>query len=197
MRDFTERQQQIIKAAIKLISEGGFENLSIRKLANLVGISEPAIYRHFKNKSDILLNVGAFTRRNFFQGTRFMEFIEGLPGIDAIEEFQRNFTKLASENKDIAEALYCLKTSRKYAHLLEAEAARNPPILDIIAGLMKRGQDEGNIRDDIPGEMLMVIFEGAFGRVLEKWYLLERDFDLVAEWESVWQTLRKMIEVPE
>jgi len=52
-----ERQTMIIDEAIKIIHSGGYEALSIREIAKQVKISEPAIYRHFLNKEDIILGI--------------------------------------------------------------------------------------------------------------------------------------------
>ena len=52
-----ERQVLIIDEAIKIIHELGYQAFSIRELSNRVGISEPAIYRHFLNKEDIVLGI--------------------------------------------------------------------------------------------------------------------------------------------
>ncbi|HMN22948.1 MAG TPA: TetR/AcrR family transcriptional regulator [Ignavibacteriaceae bacterium] len=47
----------IIDEAIKIIHTSGYQSLSIRELAKQVKISEPAIYRHFLNKEDIILGI--------------------------------------------------------------------------------------------------------------------------------------------
>ncbi|KAB2842517.1 MAG: TetR/AcrR family transcriptional regulator [Melioribacteraceae bacterium] len=52
-----ERQRHIIDEAIKIIHNNGYEALSIRELSSRVQISEPAIYRHFLNKEDIVLGI--------------------------------------------------------------------------------------------------------------------------------------------
>ncbi len=51
------RQEQIIDQAIKIIHQKGYSGLSIRELATQVGITEPAIYRHFRSKEDIVLGI--------------------------------------------------------------------------------------------------------------------------------------------
>ncbi len=48
------RKQQIIDAARKLIIRKGSEHLTVRALAKEVGLTEAAIYRHFKSKREIL-----------------------------------------------------------------------------------------------------------------------------------------------
>ena len=50
----TKRQSEIIDAALKLTAEGGIQNLTIKNLGNALGITEPAIYRHFRSKSEIV-----------------------------------------------------------------------------------------------------------------------------------------------
>lgn len=51
---FSERQQQIIDESVSLIDRKGIQGFTIKNLSKEVGISEPAIYRHFESKFDIL-----------------------------------------------------------------------------------------------------------------------------------------------
>lgn len=48
------RQKEIAMAARKLIVEHGSENVTIRRMSQEIGVTEGAIYRHFKSKRDIL-----------------------------------------------------------------------------------------------------------------------------------------------
>jgi AcrR family transcriptional regulator len=48
------RKEQIVNAARKLVIKCGSENVTIRRIAGEVGVSEAAIYRHFKSKREIL-----------------------------------------------------------------------------------------------------------------------------------------------
>jgi len=50
-----QRKEQIINAAMTLIAEYGLSGATMGRIANIVGISEPAIYRHFKNRREILV----------------------------------------------------------------------------------------------------------------------------------------------
>ena len=40
----TGRQQEILTAALKLLADGGMQNLTIRNLAEKLNITEPAIW---------------------------------------------------------------------------------------------------------------------------------------------------------
>ncbi|MBN1691222.1 MAG: TetR/AcrR family transcriptional regulator [Dehalococcoidia bacterium] len=48
------RKEQIVNAARKLVIEVGSENVTVRRIAEEVGFTEAAVYRHFKSKRDIL-----------------------------------------------------------------------------------------------------------------------------------------------
>jgi AcrR family transcriptional regulator len=48
------RREQIVNAARRLVIKVGSENVTVRRIAEEVGFTEAAIYRHFKSKKDIL-----------------------------------------------------------------------------------------------------------------------------------------------
>jgi TetR/AcrR family transcriptional regulator, cholesterol catabolism regulator len=49
-----ERRAQILRAAIKLFSDTGFEPTTIQKIAKEAGVSIGLIYQYFGDKDDIL-----------------------------------------------------------------------------------------------------------------------------------------------
>ena len=50
----TARRIQIMDAAAELFADHGFNNVSLAEIGRAVGISGPAVYRHFDKKDDIL-----------------------------------------------------------------------------------------------------------------------------------------------
>ena len=53
----TDRQLQILDESIKIIDSKGIQGFTIKNLSKEVGISEPAIYRHFESKYAILYTI--------------------------------------------------------------------------------------------------------------------------------------------
>ena len=45
---------QVVKAAIELLDEVGLDGLTLRRLAQELGVQAPALYWHFKNKQELL-----------------------------------------------------------------------------------------------------------------------------------------------
>lgn len=50
----TNTKEKILQISIEKISKKGYDNVSIRSIAQDVGIKESSIYNHYKNKEDIL-----------------------------------------------------------------------------------------------------------------------------------------------
>jgi AcrR family transcriptional regulator len=48
------RREQILEAAVRLFNERGYHSTGMNDIGAAVGITGPGIYRHFKNKEDIL-----------------------------------------------------------------------------------------------------------------------------------------------
>lgn len=63
-----DRRRQLLDAAARLIAERGFVGVRLEDLGSAVGISGPAVYRHFPNKDAVLVEllVGISTR--LFEG---------------------------------------------------------------------------------------------------------------------------------
>jgi AcrR family transcriptional regulator len=53
----TPRQEEILDRALELVREGGLTNLTMRKVAERVGFTEPALYRYYPNKQALVLGL--------------------------------------------------------------------------------------------------------------------------------------------
>ncbi len=61
-REKEELRNKILSAVYDLISRGGFEKLSMRKIAEVIEYSPSTIYRFFKNKNELL---GSITDKTY------------------------------------------------------------------------------------------------------------------------------------
>ena len=58
-----------MEASLRLFSEKGIRETTIKDIAKEVGITEGAIYRHFNSKEEIVLGLLAPTRKNCTKGS--------------------------------------------------------------------------------------------------------------------------------
>ncbi len=64
VRDYTDRQRQIIQTSLTIVGERGMHNLTIRNIAKNLSVTEPAVYRHFESKHAILVGMLDFLQGN-------------------------------------------------------------------------------------------------------------------------------------
>lgn len=58
---------ELIEKGLKLLDEAGYEGFSLRKVAKACNVSHAAPYRHFKNKDELILAIGAEAMTRFSQ----------------------------------------------------------------------------------------------------------------------------------
>ena len=101
---FTERQQQIIESAVILIAEKGIQNLTMKNLSKAIGITEPGIYRHFRNKFEVIKNILVYFRIQMKPAIDELEKEENC--IDCIVNFITAQLKIFSSNHHLAKVIF-------------------------------------------------------------------------------------------
>ncbi|CAB1249504.1 HTH tetR-type domain-containing protein [Ruminococcaceae bacterium BL-6] len=70
-------KNELIETSIRIISEEGFDRLSLRNISTLCGVSHNAIYRHFDNKEQLIEAC-----RNFVTESMVVHLTEALGDAD-------------------------------------------------------------------------------------------------------------------
>ena len=139
MIDFTERQKNIIETAITIIAQNGIQHLTIKNISKNLGISEPAIYRHFDSKMDILLAI----LMNFKTSSKAMIqriLASGKPPVEQIEMiFFTHFSKFAA-NPALAATLFSEEIFQNDKRLSREVAAIMTLSQKTIETLIQKGQ---------------------------------------------------------
>lgn len=185
-----ERKAQIIQEAIQIIHENGFPALSIRELAGRVGISEPAIYRHFENKDDIIM--GILDKMQEF-GQHIQQQLQGVDGeLEKIR--QLILLQLAYFEKN--QAMTTIMLSEEVFHLNEKFKHKLALITNsryrMLKNLIKSAQANKIIVDEDADHLTSIIM-GAIRMIIFQWKLQDYQFSLVRRGNSVIETLISMI----
>lgn len=189
---YTARQIEIINAATELINSGGIQQLTTKALAEKMEFSEPAIYRHFKNKTDILSSV-----LNYFGlglKTKMNELLQseekGIEKLKQIIDFQFEHF---SNHPAIVMVIFA-ETSFQYEEKL-SNAVQN--ILknkkQRVVSIIEQGQNDGSIRSDVDVNQLASIFMGSMRFTILQWRLNNYNFDLKKEGNALWSTLQILL----
>ena len=189
---FTERQLDIIDASKYLIGRKGIQNLTIKNLAKKMDFSEPALYRHFKDKTEILKALLLFHREIIKNG--IFEILES--DKSSIVKFQDilKFKFAHIENNPALVMVIFSETSFQYSTVLSSVVAkimeqRSEKIID----LLREGQKNNEIRNDVGAEQLATIIMGGIRKTILSWKLEGFKSDLKLEGEKLWITIEKLI----
>jgi len=189
----TERQREIIEVAVDLIASKGIQGLTIKNLSKTIGITEPAIYRHFESKTAILMALLDNFREMAEMLSGLMDTFQG----SAAEKIGFMFTKmlgLFSETPSMVSVVFSEEIF-KNDELLKNKIVE---ILNLhaqtIEKIIRQGQLENNVRQDIDEKSLTLLVMGSLRLLVKRWDLNNHNFNLSQEGEHLIKVLSKILE---
>ena len=191
--NFTERQIEIIDASKYLIGKKGIQNLTIKNLAEKMSFSEPALYRHFRDKTEILKSLLLFHREIIKIGI-FKILNSDQSSLEKFQEILKFKFDHIKNNPAIVMIIFS-ENSFQYSSVLSSIVSkimkqRSKKIIE----LLKEGQKNNEIRNDIESEQLATIIMGGIRKTILNWKLEGFKSDLTLEGEKLWITIEKLIE---
>ena len=153
---------RISAAAQELFLKEGLEGFSMRKVAEMAGISAPAIYRHFQNKDELLDEII----------TEGLKILEGYlrPALEAETPYERlsllvdRFLDFALEQPRYFDFAFMIP-SRSIGHLPEELAKRNWSTFQLAVEQVGQCMAEGIFRQDDPLETAIMLWAEAHGLI--------------------------------
>lgn len=185
-----ERQKIIIDEAINIIHEGGYESLSIRELASKVQISEPAIYRHFINKEDIVL--GILSRIGEFDHMLEENLREGKTAVEKLQRFIDFHFSFLNRNKEMTSVLFSEDIFNQSDLLKEKLVRIIKYRKKLLTSIIQEGIDSKEIKNIEMGSIVTMILGFIRLTVLE-WRLGGFNFDLPKKSDEVVKAINQMI----
>jgi TetR/AcrR family fatty acid metabolism transcriptional regulator len=165
-----DTRNRIYSAAIELMEHKGFENITIAEISRKSNVSVGAFYHYFESKNDILAEI--FRKADDFFSTEVVGIIEGKPTSEKITEFFIQYAKFNAANG--------VDTTK---HLFSPDVKffikKNRPMHSLLAGIIREGQERGELRNDMTAEELeRDLAVMGWGTIFE-WNLRDGKFDLV------------------
>ena len=171
------RQLEIMEAAGQLMTESGYAALTTKRLAERMGFSEPALYRHFKNKEEILLTMLQYLARSMDERLTEVTARVSDPAERMEAMFESHFT-FFTKNPHYLMAIFAtgaldqtLALDKGITELMEVKRRH-------LLATIKEGQKKGVFKDVFPAEQLTIIAMGTFRLHMLRWRMSGRSFDL-------------------
>jgi TetR/AcrR family transcriptional regulator, fatty acid metabolism regulator protein len=148
-----QRKTQIIEATLRLIAEHGLAGTSMSRIADEVGISNAALYRHFASRDDIVIAAHDSLIQRVFAWLNS----SSAPGaLDRLRELGRTHADIFSRdiegfNAPMFQFISWLPRDRVRDHVV----SRRVEMLRWYADLVEGGKAQGSIRSDIETELIV------------------------------------------
>jgi AcrR family transcriptional regulator len=186
------RQEQIIDAARKTIIKYGSEHVTVRAIARAVGISEGAIYRHFKSKKDILSLLADHIEDDLVGDITRASSKENLQ-LEALDSMLRSHLSSIEQRRGISfqviAAIISLgdkELNRKISHAIERYTS-------CLESLLAEGVKSGEVREDIDLKAAAMVLFGIIQGLVNIWALNNHSFDPQEKYAALWGIFREAV----
>ena len=153
------QKDKILEAALQCFAQQGYGSTRIRAIADAAGVSEAALYRHFKSKEDVAQTLFVHHFQDF--GLRMKETAASQQPVT--EKLQGVVHLLLNTYREKPAAFnFVVLNTLSFVPQLPADTVYP---LDVLEQIIRDGQAEGSIRTGQPN-LLAAIFLGCVLRPL-------------------------------
>ena len=186
------RQRQIVDAARKVIIKYGSEHVTVKRIANVVGISETAVYRHFKSKRDILLLLAEYIEQSLVEDIRRVT-TEGHTALEVLDRALRSHLSDIERRRGISfqviAEIISLGDKKLNFRILQAIEKYTSCLKEFLA----EGVKSGEVREDIDLDAAATALFGIVQGLVNIWTLNNYRFDPKERYVALWNIFREAV----
>ncbi len=183
------RQSQIIDAARKLIISQGSEHVTIKRIAREVGISEAAIYRHFKSKADILTLLVQDIEASLLGDISAVAAKQG-GALDILDKTLRNHISAIKQRQGISFQVIAEIVSLGDKDLNRQVSGIIRIYIERIKEMLAAAAENGEVRPEIDPESAATLVFGMIQGLVNIWALNDYSFDIELKYAGLWQVFQ-------
>ncbi len=187
------RQAEIVQAALGVIGRLGASGLTIHEVALTAGMCEANIYRHFRNKQEVVKAVVEFIGSQVTSRAAQLPGSSGKP-LDKLEKVILAHSEMIAKNPGIPRLLFSdggIATGGKIAQIMNS---RIEGFQATLAGLLEAAVAEGTVRDGIGPRETAVTIMGMIQFCVLRWIGNQAEGRLTDEVAQLWANFRKLLE---
>lgn len=158
-----DKHKKIIRAATKVFAKKGFFNARISDIAKEAKIADGTIYLYFKNKFDILISVFEQEMGKLIDQIADLLAEETDPQ-KKLDIFILNHLEELKKNRNLADVIH---VELRQTHKLIRDYRKNvfSNYLNIVAGIIREGQEKGIYRQDVNPDVAKFLLFGALDEI--------------------------------
>lgn len=188
----SKRQQEIIESAGKLLMQKGIKGLTTKNLALEMEFSESALYRHFKNKEDIIVLLLDYLGNNIKE--RFD--IISKKNSNSVEKLKKLFNSqflFFSQNPHFVVAVLSEGLFDESEKINQSVMKIINYKMQLITFIIEEGKQNNEIKTDIQTKDIVHILIGTFRMMMLQWKFSKFTIDLITDGNKIINTNIKLM----
>jgi AcrR family transcriptional regulator len=186
------RREQLIHGALTVLAKEGVHSLSIARVAKQVGIVPSAVYRHYKSKEELLYAMMQYVQVNVF-GYIGQAIEKTSCPLERLRKILFIQTKFIASNKGLpgmvfSEGLFSSDPMRR-----EKAHSIMQGYLQRIVGIVRLGQLEKKIRNDVRPETIAIMFGGLIQTPAILFHSTDGKFNIQKQARQAWKVFSDII----
>lgn len=186
------RRTQIADAARAVAAKHGSEHVTVRRIATEIGVSEGALYRHFKSKHDILSLMVERIEEDLVRDIEEGSAGGGTP-LETLDRSLRNHVSAVRQRKGISFQVVAEVISLGDRKLSKQTSQALLEYTRRIAEILRAAIEAGEVRRDVDPMGAAILIAASLQGLVGRWALAEHQFNLEQEYGAVWELLRQAI----
>jgi len=188
------RRQQIVRAALDIIANAGQEGLTMRNIAEKVGVTDAAIYKHFDGKKDILITMIHSIQQDLTNAIGNHTWKSDNP-LEQLRELVQFFYQYLQQHHGVPPVLFFGAISQKDDAYIRSMRQLLEQTLTLFKTRIEATQHSGLIREDFDRDSIAQILLGIIQSDVLLSSLHENDSPLGQRFDQYWFILQRGIGV--
>lgn len=180
-------RERIIECARTLFADKGYQKTTVIDISKAAGLSEAALYDHFRGKEDLLLTIPDLWVSELLQGLDEQMF--GLQG--AFNKLRKYLFWNLKRVEDLPlDAKIVYMFLKHNASFMDTDVYGNvKKFYAYLLNIFAEGKASGEMKPDMDSYAARSIFIGTMDYMITRWLLKERSYPLLEGMDEVYQLL--------
>ena len=172
----SDRHEQILEAAAAVLAHKGYYGARVADIAARAKVADGTIYLYFRSKEEILVALFQMAMRRFLDRARAE--LAPLKGAEArLRHIAHLHLDALGTHRDLAIVFQVeLRQSVKFMERVSTTILAD--YFGLIRGVIRQGQAEGVLRNDLPEKLVTKCFFGMLDEMGTNWVLSRRQYRL-------------------
>jgi len=186
--DTMTRKQQIIESVMNVIASEGIQNLTMKRIAKRLEISDAALYRHFNSKNDILVYLVGQVELELITQIKEKAELKKEP-LQQLEQVLIQHLQFVEDKPAIPTILFSQALHHEDRRLKNKISRLLNDYRHFITKILEEAKAQHQVRQNLDTRIAAEMVIGVIQSAVIFWSLSDYDYSIAESSESLWEQI--------